>query len=91
MPSVLRVPTPLRTLTKGEDVLDVPRGTLGEALSQLDALYPGIKDRLVDENGEVRPFINIFVNGDDVTYLQGLHTRIGERDEIDIVPSVAGG
>ena len=69
----------------------MPDGTLDGALHQLDGQFPGLRDRLIDEFGEVRAFINIFINGDDIIYHQGLLTPVGDGIEVDIVPSIAGG
>ena len=91
MPAVLKIPSPLQGIVNGVKAVEIPCGTLGQALSHLDVQYPGLKDRLLDEYDEVRPFINIFVNGDDIAYLEGLHTQISDGSEVDIVPSIAGG
>ena len=91
MTTVLKIPSGLQRVMNGVSAVEIPSGTLAEVLSHLDGQFPGLRDRLVDEHGEVRPFINIWVNGDDVTYLQGLHTQIADGDQVDIVPSIAGG
>ena len=91
MPAVLKIPSPLQGMMNGVKAVEIPCGTLGQALSHLEVQYPGLRDRLLDEGGEVHPFINIFVNGDDIAYLQGLHTPISDGSEVDIVPSIAGG
>ena len=91
MSAVLKVPTGLQPLVNGAKALELSQGTLGNALSHLDTQFPGIKDRLIDEYGEVHAFINIFVNGDDIAYLQGLLTQLSDGTEVDIVPSIAGG
>lgn len=91
MAALLKVPSGLQVMLKGADTVEIPSGALHEVLSALDAKYPGLKDRLIDQFGEVQPFISIFVDGNDITYLQGLHTRISDGNEIDIVPAIAGG
>ena len=91
MPAILNVPSQLRPFVDGKGALELPDGTLDGALHQLDGQFPGLRDRLIDEFGEVRAFINIFVNGDDIIYLQGLLTPVRDGIEIDIVPSIAGG
>ncbi len=87
----IRIPTPLRGLTKDRDVVDAEAGSVGECIDILETSYPGMKNRLCDETGELRRFVNIYVNGEDVRFLQGLETPIADRDEMSIVPAVAGG
>ena len=91
MSVLVRIPTPLRRMTGGKDKVEVDSSTLGEMVDTLETEYPGIKERLVDENGELRYFVNIYVNGEDVRFLQGLETATATGDEISIVPAVAGG
>ena len=91
MSVLIRVPTPLRRMTNGQSKLEIDSGTLGEMVEQLEASYPGFKARLVDENGDLRYFVNIYVNGEDVRFLQGLDTSTKSGDEVSIVPAVAGG
>lgn len=87
----VRIPTPLRQLSSGKDLLEVTGGTLQQCIDELETGYPGFKDRLCDESGQVRRFVNIYVNGEDVRFLSGVTTAIGAGDEISIVPAVAGG
>ena len=91
MTVLIRVPTPLRRMTNGQSKLEIDSGTLGEMVEQLEVSYPGFKARLVDENGDLRYFVNIYVNGEDVRFLQGLDTSTKSGDEVSIVPAVAGG
>ena len=91
MPVTVRIPTPLRKLTQEQDVVDASGATLAAVVVDLEANYPGLQDRLIDETGEIRRFVNVFVNGEDVRFLDGLGTAIGEGDEVSIVPAVAGG
>ena len=91
MSIVMRIPAPLRRVTGGQDKVEVEGETLGVALAELETRFPGIKERLMDESGERRHFVNIYVNGEDVQFLQGLGTAITENDEVSIVPAVAGG
>ena len=79
MPAILNVPSQLRPFVDGNRALELSDGTLDGALNHLDGQFPGLRDRLIDEFGEVRPFINIFINGDDIIYLQGLLTPIVRR------------
>ena len=90
MPSI-RVPSALRNITKGASDVDVDAPTVRDALAALEKLYPGIAARLLDGGGAVRPFIKIFVGPDDIGGLGGLDTKVGARDEIAIVPAIAGG
>ena len=89
MPSI-RVPSGLRTFTGGAADIEVAATTVRDALTELDRRHPGIAAKLLD-NGAVKPFIRIFVGPDDIGGLSGLETKLGERDEISIVPAIAGG
>lgn len=87
----VRIPTPLRRLTNQESTVQADGSDLSAVIDSLDTSYPGIKARLCDDDGELRPFVNIFVNGEDVRYLDGLNSAISDGDELSIVPAVAGG
>jgi MoaD family protein len=87
----VRIPTPLRKLTNEQDIVSADGGTLIACIDGLDGQYPGLKDRLLDESGELRRFVNIYVNGEDVRFAQGVQTALKEGDDISIVPAVAGG
>jgi molybdopterin synthase sulfur carrier subunit len=87
----VRVPTILRTYTKGESEVSVEGSTLTEVLDSLDASYPGIKARVLDESGELRRFVNVYVDNDDVRFAQGLQTAVADGGQISIIPAVAGG
>lgn len=91
MSVTVRIPTPLRSLTNNLDVVAGEGGTLLECIDGLEGTYPGIKDRICDEQGEIRRFVNVYVNGEDVRFLEGLGTRLKAGDEVSIVPAVAGG
>jgi sulfur-carrier protein len=91
MSVMVRIPTPLRRLTQGEDKVSVEGESLGEVVDALEAQFTGIKDRLCDEAGELRNFVNIYINGEDVRFLDGLKTDTSDGDEISVVPAVAGG
>ncbi len=91
MATTVRIPGPLRRLTGGSAEVGVDGATVGEVLTNLDATYPGFHDRLYDGSGSLRQFINIYVNDSDIRFAQGLDTPIAERDEVSIVPAVAGG
>ena len=87
----VRIPTPLRRVTNGQEKASVDGENLVQIIDSLESQYPGIRERLCDESGELRHFVNIYVNGEDVRFLQGLETTIKTGDEISIVPAVAGG
>ena len=91
MAVTVRVPGPLRRLTSGEAEVKVEGATVADVLATLEAQYPGFRDRLYDDSGNLRQFINIYVNDSDIRFGQGLDTPISERDELSIVPAVAGG
>lgn len=91
MSVTVRVPTTLRTLTGGESEVAVDGATVGEVISALEAAHPGFRDRLLDEAGALRRFVNVFVADDDVRYLQGLDTPVPDAETISIIPAVAGG
>ena len=90
MPNVL-IPTPLRKLTNNEEVVEVDSGTIGAAIAELQSRFPGIKERLVDDKGEVRRFVNVYVNEEDIRFLQNQQTPVKDGDEISIIPAIAGG
>lgn len=90
MPSVL-IPTPLRKLTGELDTVSVAGGTIDEIITNLDTAYPGLKERLCDEAGNVRRFVLIYVNGEDIRDLQDKATPVKDTDEVSIVPALAGG
>jgi molybdopterin synthase sulfur carrier subunit len=90
MPSVL-IPTPLRKLTGDLESVSAAGGNIGEIIDNLEKAHPGLKDRLCDESGNVRRFVNIYVNGEDIRFLEEKATSVKESDEISIVPAIAGG
>ena len=88
------VPTPLRRLTNGQSKVNIPSadaGDVGALIRTLDANFPGVAEKVLDGNGEIKRFINVFVNDDEVRSLQGLATPVSEEDRISIVPAMAGG
>jgi len=92
MPISIRIPTPLRKLTNEQDVIVANEsGTLGQLIDALERDFPGLKERLCDERGELRRFVNVYVNGEDVRFMAGLQTAIASGAEVSIVPAVAGG
>lgn len=91
MTVTVRIPTPLRRVTNGQDKVSVEAANLEEVIKSLQDEFPGFKDRVCDEQGQLRNFVNVYVNGEDVRFLDGLQTTTKEGDEISIVPAVAGG
>ena len=91
MPITVRIPTPLRKLTNEQDIVRGDGETLQQMIDGLEAQYPGLKERLCDETGELRRFVNVYVNGEDVRFQDGVDTRLNENAEVSIVPAVAGG
>ncbi len=87
----VRIPQPLRSLTDDQATVDGGGGTVLQCIDRLEASFPGIRERLMDEGGELRRFVNVFVNGDDVRFMSGLDTAINDGDEVSIVPQMAGG
>lgn len=88
---MVRIPTPLRRMTGGADKVDLEVDDLSQMIDKLESDYPGFKERLLDEEGELRYFVNIYVNGEDIRFDAGLRTAIKSGDEVSIVPAVAGG
>ena len=86
-----RIPGPLRRLSDGQVTVDVEGTDLATAITALDTRYPGFRDRLLDEKGELRQFVNVYLNDEDVRLGAGLAAKVQEKDEISIVPAVAGG
>ncbi|MEK7387672.1 MAG: MoaD/ThiS family protein [candidate division NC10 bacterium] len=91
MPLLVRIPTPLRTLTKGAAEIQAKGDTVESLVDDLERQFPGLKERLVDETGELRRFINIYVNQEDIRFLQAKKTALKDGDEVSIVPAIAGG
>ncbi len=91
MAIIVRVPTPLRRVTNGQGEVQVQAGTIREAIEKLEEAYPGFKERLVDEQGEVRRFVNLYLNDEDIRFLKGLDTELKDGDVLSIVPAIAGG
>jgi sulfur-carrier protein len=87
----VRIPTPLKKLAGGQDVIKAEGKTVGEVLEWLTRTYPGLKERLQDEQGEVRRFINIYVNEEDIRFVLNLETPLKEGDRLSIIPAIAGG
>ncbi len=91
MAVTVRVPTPLRRLTDGQGEIEVEASTIKEAIEKLEEKFPGFKERLLDENGELRKFVNLYLNDEDIRFLKGIDTELKDGDTISIVPAIAGG
>ena len=87
----VRIPAPLRSATDGKDVVEIEAANVGELLDGLEKAFPGIKGRLCEADGKLRRFINIYVNDEDVRFLQDLATELKPGDEVAIIPAIAGG
>ena len=87
----VRIPTPLRPLTKGQGEVETKAGSVLDMIEALNTAHPGIKDRLCDDTGELRRFVNIYVNEEDIRFLKGKETSLKDGDEVSIVPAIAGG
>ena len=86
----VRIPTPLRKLTNEQELVQVDAKSISEAITKLQSQFPGIQERLVDK-GEVRRFVNVYVNEEDIRFLQNQNTPLKDGDEISIIPAIAGG
>ena len=91
MSVTVRIPTPLRGLTGDRDTVEADGDNIAAIVADLERRHPGINDRVLDDDGDIRRFVNVFVNGEDVRFLDGLATAVGAGDEVSIVPAVAGG
>ena len=91
MPTTIRIPTPLRKLTGDLELVQAEGSTVGDILQSLDTSYPGLKERICDESGNVRRFVNVYLNDEDIRFLEERATPVKDGDEISIVPAIAGG
>ena len=91
MAVTVRIPTTLRPLSGGASTVEVAAGSLADVIKALDAAHPGFGDRLLDDEGKLRRFVNVFVDDDDVRYLDGLDTDVPDGQTVSIIPAVAGG
>jgi sulfur-carrier protein len=91
MTTSVRIPTPLRKLTREEEVVAAEGGTISEILASLEKSYPGLAERICDEQGNIRRFVNVFLNDEDIRFLEDKDTEVKDGDEISIVPAIAGG
>ncbi|MGE3538219.1 MAG: ubiquitin-like small modifier protein 1 [Candidatus Tectimicrobiota bacterium] len=91
MPIVVRIPTPLQKFTGNQSEVQATGGTVSEVLDHLEAHFPGIRDRLCDERGTIRKFINFYLNDEDIRFMDGEKTALSDGDELSIIPAIAGG
>ena len=91
MSVMVRIPSPLRRLTNGQDKVEAEGESLQDVIAFLEGKFPGIRERLCDNTGQLRNFVNVYVNGEDVRFLESLSTSMAPGDEISVVPAVAGG
>ena len=91
MPVEIRIPTPLRKLTHDEETVETSAETVGAAITDLEARYPGIQERLLDDEGQVRRFVNVYVNEEDIRFLKNQDTPLKDGDDVSIIPAIAGG
>ncbi|MEO6052648.1 MAG: MoaD/ThiS family protein [Chthoniobacterales bacterium] len=91
MSTIVRIPTPLRKLTNDQEEVTGEGVNIGEIITNLDKTYPGLGERICDEGGNVRRFVNIFINDEDIRFLENKETAVKDGDEISIVPAIAGG
>ena len=87
----VRIPTPLRKLTKDKDTVQTAGATIQDVIESLEKQYPGLKERLCDERGELRRFVNVYLNDEDIRFAQGRSTPVKDGDEISVIPAIAGG
>ena len=91
MAVTVRIPTPLQEFTQQQDAVEITGADVKEVLANLDSQFAGIGQRLYDEEGKLRRFVNIYVNQEDIRFLQGEGTAVSDGDEVSIVPAIAGG
>ena len=89
--TTVRIPSPLRRYTNSQSKVQVSGATVQELIDNMEAAYPGVKSRLCDDSGQIKRYVNVFVNGEEIRTLQGAATSVADNDEISIVPAMAGG
>lgn len=89
--ATVRIPTPLRKFTQGKDEVSITGANVRELLANLETAHPGIREKICDETGAVRRFVNVFVADEDIRFLDNLDTAVKDADEVSIVPAIAGG
>jgi len=89
--AVVHIPSPLRRYTNNLSKVEAAGGTIGEIIESLESQYPGVKSRLCESDGQIKRYVNIFVNEDEVRTLQGIESAVGASDKVSIIPAMAGG
>ncbi len=89
--ATVRIPSPLRRYTNGQSKVEGRGATLGELITHLEAQYPGLKSHLCEQDGQIKRYVNVFVNNKEIRTLRGLDTSLADKDEISIIPAIAGG
>lgn len=89
--ATVRIPSPLRRYTEGQNKVECSGVNIGELIDNLEAQYPGVKSRLCDDNGQIKRYVNVFVNDEEIRTLQGSETLVSDKDEVSIIPAMAGG
>jgi sulfur-carrier protein len=87
----VRIPTPLRKLTQNQEIVQIEGATIRDLIDNLEQSYPGLKERICDDQNKIRRFVNVFVNDEDIRFLQDAETAVKPGDEVSIVPAIAGG
>jgi sulfur-carrier protein len=87
----VRIPTPLRKLTQNQEIVEADGATIGEVIESLERNYPGLKERICDDQNQIRRFVNVFLNDEDIRFLNETETQVKSGDEVSIVPAIAGG
>jgi sulfur-carrier protein len=91
MPVTVRIPTPLQRLTGDQGEVQAPAGTVASIISSLESQFPGLKERLCDDSGKLRRFVNVYVNDEDIRFQDNEETEVPEGGEVSIIPAIAGG
>lgn len=88
---IVKIPASMRSLTAGEARVEADGGTIRDVIADLDARHPGLQERLCEDDGKLRRFINLYANQDDIRFLDGLDTAMSDGDELSVIPAIAGG
>jgi sulfur-carrier protein len=91
MPVLVRIPTPLQKFTKNQSAVQVEGNTVQEVIASLEQSFPGVRERLCDEQGAIRKFVNLYLNEEDIRFIDGENTGVKDGDELAIIPAIAGG
>jgi molybdopterin synthase sulfur carrier subunit len=87
----VRIPTPLRKITKGQDEVSAEGNNVAEVIDDLEKNYPGLKERICEQDGKLRRFVNVYLNDEDIRFKNNLETEVKDQDELSIIPAIAGG